>query len=439
MRRRLIPVLAGGQLPAPGRIDGLQLGGAEAGDAVLLLLAQPGLLGVAEHAAGEEVDELADDDEDEGDGVEEVDGEAEDADADDGAPEVAGEQGDVEEGGGGDAQDEGHDGVEERERDRVAHDVPDDGTVEVGRLEAVAVEDGGLHAVDEEAEEAEEGKDLVRRPLANEPLLEGVGQAVERGAEEGEQVTLEQVGARPAVRALDVVAREQDAGAADADEDANDLEDLVAHAQQEERDDDDDDDGPEVDELRRQDVGVVVRQHDEVVALDVEEGEDEVLPPVVPEDAPELLEPVLVQHVGEVDERQQHVVEEGLEGGDRGVARHQQRRERVGRRDGERQHLADDEHDPEVPRGEVRVPAHLFALELTQPLAHGLAVGGVSGIAAGGRRDAAVVVVDAIVVRRDGPDFHYVAQRVGLGVRLLSRGRVVGRHFNLLDRNVAST
>lgn len=324
LRGRLIPALAGGQLPAPGRIDGLQLGGAEAGDAVLLFLAEPGLLGVAEHAAGEEVDELADDDEDEGDGVEEVDRVAEDADADDGAPEVAGEQGDVEEGGGGDAQDERDDAVEERERERVAHDVADDGAVEVGRLEAVAVEDGGLRAVDEEAEEAEEGEDLVRGPLADEPLLEGVGQAVEGGAEQGEQVALDQVGAGPAVSALDMVAREQDAGTADADEDADDLEDLVAHAQQDERDDDDDDDGPEVDELRRQNVCVVVRQHDEVVPLYVEEGEDEVLPPVIPQDAPELLQPVLVQHVGEVDERQQHVVEEGLEGGDRGVVRHEQ-------------------------------------------------------------------------------------------------------------------
>lgn len=438
MRGRLIPVLAGGQLPAAGGVDGLQLGGAEAGDAVLLLLAEPGLLGVAEHAAGEEVDELADDDEDEGDGVEEVDPEAEDADADDGAPEVAGEQGDVEEGGGGDAQDEGHDGVEEGEGEGVADDVADHGAVEVGRLEAVAVEDGGLHAVDEEAEEADEGEDLVRGPLADEPLLEGVGEAVEGGAEQGEQVALDQVGAGPAVGALDVVAREQDAGAADADEDADDLEDLVAHAQQEERDDDDDDDGPEVDELRRQDVGVVVRQHDEVVALDVEEGEDEVLPPVMPEDAPELLEAVLVQRVGEVDERQQHVVEEGLEGGDRGVARHEQRRERVGRRDGERQHLADDEHDPEVPGREVRVPAHLDALELAQPLAHGLGVSGGSGIAAG-RRCAVVVVVDAVVIRRDGPDLHHVTQRAGLGVRLLSRGWVVGRHFDLLDGNIAST
>lgn len=310
------------QLPPARGIDRLELRGSEPGDAVLLGGAEPGLPRVAEHGAGEEVGELADDDEDEGDGVEEVDGVAEDADADDGAPEVSREEGDVEEGGGREAQDVRDHRVEQEQREREADDVADHGAVEVGRLEAVAVEDGGLHAVDEDAEEAEEGEDLVGRTPADEPFLEGVGEAVEGRAEEGEQVAFEEVRAGPAVGALDVVAREQDARAPDADEDADDLEDLVAHAQEEEGDDDDDDDGPEVDELCGQDVGVVVGQHGEVVALDVEEREDEVLPAVAPEDGAELAKPVLIQHVRKVDERQEHVVEEGLERRDRRVARH---------------------------------------------------------------------------------------------------------------------
>lgn len=322
-RCRLIRLL-GSLCSSPGGINGLQLRGAVAGHTVFLGVAEPWFLGIAKHAASQEVSELAHDDEDEGDGIQEVDLVSEDAHADDGAPEIAGEQGDVEEGGRGDSQEEGHDGVEERQHQRVPDDVPDDGAAEVGRLETVAVEDGGLGPVDEEAEETEEGEDLVRGALADEPFLARVGQAVEGGAQEREQVALDQVHARPTVGALDVVARQQDAGAADADEDAGDLEDLVPHAQQQERYDDDHDDGPEVDELGRQDVRVVVGEHGEVVALDVQEGEDEVLPPVAQQDAAELPEPVLVQRVREVDERQQHVVEEGLEGRDRRVVLHEQ-------------------------------------------------------------------------------------------------------------------
>ena len=320
-RRRPILVLDNDLAPA-GRVYSLELGSAEARDAVLLGVAEPGLLGVAKHAASEEVDELADNDEDEGDGVEEVDLVAEDADADDGAPEIARQERDVEEGGRGDAQDEGHDGVEEGEGERVPHDVPDDRAREVARLEGVPVEDGGLDAVDEDAEETEHGEDLVGRALADEPLLEGVGQTVEGGAEQREQVTFDEVDAGPAVAALNVITREQDARAADTDEDADDLEDLVAHAQQQEGDDDDDDNGPEIDELRREDVGVIVGEHGEVVALDIQEREDEVLPPVVEQEVTHLPGAVGVHGVGEVDKGQEHVVKEGLERGDRGAVRH---------------------------------------------------------------------------------------------------------------------
>lgn len=374
-----------------------------------------------------------------------MDGEAEDVDADDGAPEVAGEQGDVEEGGGGDAQDEGDNGVEEGQGEGVADDVADDGAGELGGLQAVAVEDGGLDAVDEDAEEAEEGEDLVGGAAADEPLLEGVGEAVEGGAEEGEEVALDEVNAGPAVGALDVIARQQDAGAADADEDADDLEDLVAHAQQQEGDDDDDDDGPEVDELGREDVGVVIGQNDKVVALDIQKREDEVLPAVVQEDAAELAQAVLVQHVGEVDEGQQHVVEEGLEGRDRRVVHDEQRREGVGRRDGEREHLADHEHDPEVLRREVRVPAYLLVLEHVEALAHDLVIRSRSSIAMAtrGRRVAGgggAVAADAVVVRRDGPDLDRVTQRARIVVaRFLGRRLDVVCHFELLDWNVALT
>ena len=69
---------------------------------------------------------------------------------------------------------------------------------------------------------------------------------------------------------------EQDTHATDADEDAEDLGGVVADVEEEEGDGDDEDDGPEVDELGGEDGGVAIGENGEVVAFDVEEGEDEV-------------------------------------------------------------------------------------------------------------------------------------------------------------------
>ena len=113
-----------------------------------------------------------------------------------------------------------------------------------------------------------------------------------------------------------MVRGEQDAEAADADQDANDLGQVVAHAQEDGGDQHDEDDGPEVDELRGQDGGVAVGQHGEVVALDVEEREDEVLPPEMPQEPQVPREAILVDCESGVRQVEEDVIEEGLEGGD---------------------------------------------------------------------------------------------------------------------------
>lgn len=95
------------QLGLPGGINGTQLGSAKASHAVLLVSTQPGLLGVAEDAAGEEVDDETDDDADKGNGVQVVDDVAKDVDADDDAPKVGRQQRDVEKGSTSHTQDEG--------------------------------------------------------------------------------------------------------------------------------------------------------------------------------------------------------------------------------------------------------------------------------------------------------------------------------------------
>jgi hypothetical protein len=73
-----------------------------------------------------------------------------------------------------------------------------------------------------------------------------------------------------------VIGAEENAHAADADEDAEDLGPVVADAEEEEGYRDDDNDGPEVNQLRGEDGGVAVGEDGEVVSFDVEEGKDDV-------------------------------------------------------------------------------------------------------------------------------------------------------------------
>lgn len=85
-----------------------------------LIPAEPGLPCFGEGFPAEVVDQLADDDADEGDGVHPVDGVVKDFDADADAPEVHGQHGDVEECCGGETEEEGGQAVEEREAEGEA-------------------------------------------------------------------------------------------------------------------------------------------------------------------------------------------------------------------------------------------------------------------------------------------------------------------------------
>ena len=120
-------------------------------------------------------------------------------------------------------------------------------------LVAGSVEDAAHGAVDNGAPKAQLAHDFVQRSLAHQELLRHVAHAVERGAQQGEEVALELVAAGDAAEAgtlRDVVRAEEDADAADADEDADDLGGMVADVEENARDEDDHYDGPEIDELR---------------------------------------------------------------------------------------------------------------------------------------------------------------------------------------------
>jgi len=73
------------------------------------------------------------------------------------------------------------------------------------------VEDAGLCAVDEHAPERKLAHDLVQRPFGNQPLLKHVAEAIEGGAEQGEEIAFDGTGGAKVVRAGDVVGAEDDA------------------------------------------------------------------------------------------------------------------------------------------------------------------------------------------------------------------------------------
>lgn len=114
---------------------------------------------------------------------------------------------------------------------------------------------------------------------------------------------------------------------------------MVPNAQQGKRYQHDDDDGPEVDELGAEDGGVAVCEDDEVVALHVTEGEDDVLPSLTVDDLSPLLDAVAIEGERGIDYGQQDVVEQRLEGRNGCSCGRQQAGEGVCSRDAECQYL----------------------------------------------------------------------------------------------------
>lgn len=136
-----------------------------------------------------------------------------------------------------------------------------------------------MRAADHHPPKAHLPHDFIQRTLADQKFLGHVAHAVERGPEQSKQIAFELVSPRHGAivgGAGDVVAAEQDAHAANADQDADDLGRVVANVQEEERNQNDEDNGPEVDQLRGEDGGVAVREDGEVISFHIKEGEDDI-------------------------------------------------------------------------------------------------------------------------------------------------------------------
>lgn len=221
---------------------------------ILLIPTQPRLQRLPQYALAHKVNDQPANDAHKRNRVHPVDMLMKNLDPNDDAPEIAREQRNVEEGGGREPEHERGARVEDEQAERIARHVAADFAIVPRRLlVAGPVEDAAHGAVDKHAPEAQLADDFVQRSLAHQEFLRHVAHAVERGAQQGEEVALELVAAGDAGEAgtlRDVVRAEEDADATDADEDADNLGGMVTDVEKNERDEDDHYDGPEIDELR---------------------------------------------------------------------------------------------------------------------------------------------------------------------------------------------
>jgi hypothetical protein len=111
----------------------------------------------------------------------------------------------------------------------------------------------------------------------------------------------------------DVVASNEKCKSSTCEYDASILREVVANLENDQRDNNDHDNSPEAEKLGGQQVCILVGQHDEVVAFDIQKGQDEESPTIFYNHLTPFGEAVLVNGEGGVYNVQQNIVEEGLE------------------------------------------------------------------------------------------------------------------------------
>ena len=136
------------------------------------------------------------------------------------APEVAGQEGDIEKCGRGESEQDGSQGIEERERECITDYIVSHRTRPCGITDGMPVEDGRLGPIDEHAPEAKLTDDLVQRPLRHQELLGQIRETIEGGAEQSEEIASNLVVGRSNVAARDTITGQQQSHSAYANQDA---------------------------------------------------------------------------------------------------------------------------------------------------------------------------------------------------------------------------
>jgi hypothetical protein len=128
---------------------------------------------------------------------------------------------------------------------------------------------------------------------------------------------------------------------------------VVANLENNQRDDDYHNDGPEAEKLSGQEIGILVGQHDKVVALDIQEGQYKESPAIFYNHLTPFGKAILVDGEGGVYDVQQNIVEEGLESRNTRASSINQRCEGVCSSLSQSNDLGEQEHYPEVPCSQV--------------------------------------------------------------------------------------
>lgn len=244
-------------------------------------------------------------------------------------PEIHSQQRNVEEGRGRDTEQDGCESVEDKEDDGVTGDITADFSVPDSAFEWTAIKDGALHTVDQHTPETHLANDLVHGTFGDHVFFKQVAEGVDGAGQQSEKITFQLVGGR-VVGATKIVGSNQKTHSSAGDKHTDVLGDVVPDVQEDEGDDDNDDDGPETEQLGAQQRGVTVCKNHKVVALDIQEGKDEISPAVGVEKTEPFLEAVFVDGDAGIGQVQQNVDPQGLESRDTGAFDREKGRERGG-------------------------------------------------------------------------------------------------------------
>lgn len=275
-------------------------------DTKFLVFSQPRLEGFTKSTLTDKVHKQTENNHDESNRIQKVDRVVENLNTNNQAPKVHRQQRNVEECRRRDTQQDGCEGVEDEKNNGVADDITTDLSVPNGTVEWAAVKDSALNTVNQHTPETHLANDLVHRTLGDHVLFKQVAEGVDRASQKSEKVTFQLIGSR-VVGATEVVGSNQQTHSTAGNEHTKVLRDVVADFQEDEGDDDNDNDSPETEQLSAQQRGVTVCQNHKVVALNIQEGKDEISPAVGIKKSEPFLKAVFVDSDAGVGQVEQNV------------------------------------------------------------------------------------------------------------------------------------
>ncbi|KAI7973821.1 hypothetical protein EIK77_001020 [Talaromyces pinophilus] len=296
-------------------------------DAKFLVLTQPRLEGFTKFALANKVHKQTSNNHDESNRIQKMNRVVENLDTNNQTPEVHGQQGNVEECGRRDTQQDGRECVEDEEDNSVTSDITTNLSIPDSAVERATVKDGALHTVDQHTPETHLANDLVHGTLGDHVLFKQVAKGVDGAGQQSEKITFQLICGR-VIGATEVVGSNQETHSTAGNKHTKVLSNVVSDFQEGEGNNDNDNDSPETEQLGAQQRGVAVCQNHKVVALNIQEGKDEISPAIGVKKTEPFLEAIFVDSDAGIGQVEQNVDPQGLESRDTGAFHREEGRER---------------------------------------------------------------------------------------------------------------